>query len=77
MAAGFSALKKGWLDTGISTTANIDRSNLRGDIGGLMAAMISGRVMSLIAGGKSKESAIGIVFEAITISLVIGVLRLG
>ena len=42
-----------------------------------MAAMISGRVMSLIAGGKSKERAIGIVFEAITISLVIGVLRLG
>lgn len=55
----------------------MDRSNLRGDIDGLMAAVISGRVVSLTADGKSKESAIGIVFETITISLVIGVLRLG
>lgn len=96
------SLEKMMADTGISTTANIGRSNLRGDIGGLlitsgiaiflflfhgevwaltiiglMAAVILGRVVSLIADGKSKEGLIGIVFELITIGLVIGILRLG
>ena len=94
------SLEKMMADTGISTTANIGRSNLRGDIGGLlitsgiaiflflfhgevwaltiiglMAAVILGRVVSLMADGKSKEGVIGIVVELITIALVIGISR--
>ena len=87
-------------ETGSSANANIGKSNLKGDVGGvlitsgiaiflflfqgeiwaltiigLMAAVILGRVVSLMADGKSKEGVIGIVVELITIALVIGISR--
>ena len=84
---------------GISADKNIGKSNLRGDIGGIliggaififmllyqgvekwalpviivMGCVILGRVVSLIADGKSKQGMISITVELIIIALIIGI----
>ena len=83
---------------GMSVDKNIGKSNLRGDIGGLliggaifiglflyqgprwalpiiivMGCVILGRIVSLIADGKSKQGVISIVVELIIIGLIVGI----
>ena len=84
---------------GMEVSKNIGKSNLRGDIGGIliggalfifmllyqgverwalpiiivMGCVILGRVVSLMADGKSKQGIISIVVELIIIALVIGI----
>ena len=86
-------------ECGIEANKNIGKSNLRGDIGGIliggailifmllyegvekwafpviivMGGVILGRVVSLIADGKSKQGLISIGVELLIIALIVGI----